>query len=332
MSDNTIIYESFQCHNKYIDEIQHLLSGDEFKILIFAVRHIIGWVDRIDSRRARISISMFENGFESRNGRMFHGCGLSKGAIIKNIKPLVKYGLLKKIGKPTHEGQLYELTSKYDLEGLQARQQSVFEANKKRTEKATKRAIAKRNNTGGMSDVPVTSDVPEGVTSEVTQTNTSLNPKKQKLQSEDCDTIPFDDKPSQKQMFGQLLILFDYDPKKLTKTLKGVIGRVAKELREAGYLLEDVTGIYNHVDSKDFSGGFTPSALLKYASEWHSQQPKQTKKPTQSPVNVEPPPAEMIHKWIANGKSIRDILNIMGAAKIPEHKAIKYLNELGVTA
>jgi len=337
MSDNKYIPRTFQTPNAHVDELMHLLSGNEFKLLIFATRHILGWQDKISSRKANISLSMFEKGFTTKDGTHYNGCGLAKGTIISNLAPLAKFNILIPVGKATNAGQKYELTTNPDINGLTERHNESKTSKQKQTAKARK---INKNNTGGQLNSTSTVEQTTGSTVEQTgggqlnstESNPLSNTKKQKLQSEDCGTIPFDSKPSQKQMFGHILILFNYDVGKLTKTLKSTIGKVAKELREADYLLEDVTGIYNHVDSKDFSGGFTPSALLKYASEWHSQQPAQLEpKPAPRPP-LALPPRSIIEKWVGKGKTRRDMVNLMVVGGISETKSNEYLDECGVTA
>jgi len=51
------IPNSFQTPNVLVDEIMPLLTPQEWLVLSFATRHILGWHDRIHERRAPISLS-----------------------------------------------------------------------------------------------------------------------------------------------------------------------------------------------------------------------------------------------------------------------------------
>lgn len=118
---SNIIPNSFQTPNEYVDHALPLLSGDEIKVLLFAVRHILGWHDRIHARRAPISVSMFTNGFVTRDGKVYAGTGLSRPTVVRILNILSTYGLLLKVGAPTPEGQIYELYENIDWAGLEAR-------------------------------------------------------------------------------------------------------------------------------------------------------------------------------------------------------------------
>lgn len=76
-----------------------------------------------------------------------------------------------------------------------------------------------------------------------------------------------DSMPKQNEMFGLIVELFNYERIPMSK--KKTIGKVAKELREAGYTLDEVSQIYSYVKSKGFSS-MTPNVLTKYASEWNA--------------------------------------------------------------
>ena len=127
---------SFHRPNAYVDLFMPYLESDEWRVLSYAIRHIFGWDDRIEDRRRRMSISTFEHGVPS-----FPGCGLSRPAIVRVLGNLSKYGLMKKIGKPTSQGQLFELpvdSAEIDLEGLKQRLEEKKAKSTKRTQKARK--------------------------------------------------------------------------------------------------------------------------------------------------------------------------------------------------
>jgi hypothetical protein len=54
-----LIPNSFQTPNAFVDDIMHLLESDEYKILSFATRHILGWRGSVEDRQSRISLTMF---------------------------------------------------------------------------------------------------------------------------------------------------------------------------------------------------------------------------------------------------------------------------------
>ena len=45
---STFVPNSFQTPNDYVDEIMPYLTGEEFKVLIYAVRRILGFQKRQD--------------------------------------------------------------------------------------------------------------------------------------------------------------------------------------------------------------------------------------------------------------------------------------------
>ena len=101
------IPNSYQTPNALVDELMPLLKPEEWVVASYAIRHILGWQDRFITRRAKLSLSHFVDGV---SGNPFAGgCGLSRGAVSAALERLVEFGLLKRIGEPTPEGQEYEL-------------------------------------------------------------------------------------------------------------------------------------------------------------------------------------------------------------------------------
>jgi len=151
----TLMPNTFQHPNVYIDQLDHLLTPAESKVLTKATREILGFWDNISSRSARISLSVFVDGKFKRGkprtveNRLCWGCGLSKPAVITALNELDKYKILVKVGDATNDGQMYTLEidqDKIDWDGLRNRQAGKYDNNLKRTEKA--------RNTGGQSDLP----------------------------------------------------------------------------------------------------------------------------------------------------------------------------------
>lgn len=148
-----IIPNSFQSPNAYVDTAMELLTGEEYKCLSFAARHILGWQDKINSREGVISLSMFEHGYEDASGTHYGGTGITRAAIQTALEQLVTFKLLLKLGDPTPDGQRWQLGDAPDFDGLKQRRDQQVEAARLRTAKATAARLAKR--AAGTSDVPV---------------------------------------------------------------------------------------------------------------------------------------------------------------------------------
>lgn len=134
VNENGFLPNSFQTPNAIVDKYGPYLTSDEIRVWLYACRHILGWGDKISSRRRRISLSMFINGYG-----LFPGCGLNRGAIIQALNGLFKYGLLLKIGAATQDGQMWEIPSKetkIDFQGLLERRNLEIEKHVRKTIKA----------------------------------------------------------------------------------------------------------------------------------------------------------------------------------------------------
>src|SRR3972149_7367017 len=80
----------------------HELSGSEFKVLWYILRHTFGWQKSTD----KLSISQICNGIKKRNGEYLDkGTGLSNRHVIKALKSLEKNGfiLIKRTSGKTNE-------------------------------------------------------------------------------------------------------------------------------------------------------------------------------------------------------------------------------------
>lgn len=141
---STLLPNTFQTPNDYIDQALELLTSEEFKCLMFAVRHIYGWQDKIGSRRSCISFTMFEHGIPTNSDKHYGGTGLARVAIQKALDALDHYKLLIKVGEPTTKGQEYEIGIEPDWEGLRQREADRLEMNRKRTEVARKKRASKK--------------------------------------------------------------------------------------------------------------------------------------------------------------------------------------------
>ena len=161
---NGMIPNSFQTPNLLVDRLMPLLDGKELRIVIWAYRHILGWVNTIVEREATLSLSAFEKGHRGQPG-----CGLGRPAIVAALKSVAQYGVLRKVGEPDPDGQRWgvpESEDEIDWDGLERRRDEKARKNRKRTRKAT--AVRQTNSDSGSSDEPAasTSDEPAGSTSD----------------------------------------------------------------------------------------------------------------------------------------------------------------------
>lgn len=115
---SSFIPNSFQTPNDYVDLYMHLLTPEEYKVLIYAVRRIFGFNKRKDA----IALSQFTDGIQSRlTGEMLdHGTGLNRATIVRALAELQKYGLIIKAetGSTNHASNVYELQLDADLVNL----------------------------------------------------------------------------------------------------------------------------------------------------------------------------------------------------------------------
>lgn len=141
-----LLPNTFQTFNSYVDDAMEMLTGEEYKCLSFATRHILGWQDKIDDRCGVISLTMFVKGFKSRDGKVFGGTGLTRPTVQKALDELSRLGFLMKVGKPTPKGQQWQLGDEPDFEVLAARHDALRakrkDTRKKRTGLAGKPAAA----------------------------------------------------------------------------------------------------------------------------------------------------------------------------------------------
>lgn len=147
----SLIPNSWQTPNDFMDKYNPFLTSEEWRVLSYACRHILGWQDKIDSRMRRMSLSMFENGF-----LQYPGCGLSRPAIIKALNGLAQFHLLIKVGEATQSGQMWKIPlieEEIDLDGLKSRQQE----NRKKAVSRTNQA--RQASGGGKSDLPLVSPI-----------------------------------------------------------------------------------------------------------------------------------------------------------------------------
>jgi len=131
-----ILPNTFMSFNLYVDVAMELLTPEEYTVLSYATRHILGWQDKVNKRRGFISLTMFEGGFSTGEGTHFGGTGLGRATLLKALDGLTQANLLVKIGEPTADGQEWELGEEIRWDYLLARQAAKDEQNRLKTEKA----------------------------------------------------------------------------------------------------------------------------------------------------------------------------------------------------
>lgn len=186
---STLLPNTFQCFNLYIDRALEHLTDSEVRILWYATRHILGWQDKIKKRHGHISLTMFEHGYTAESGKHYGGCGLGRGAIITACNSLVEFKFLARIGEPTEDGQEWELiTDDIQWAALEARTIDKTDRLKAMTKKATQARKDKRASTSNVPAIGGTFNVTTPSTSNVTMQGTSNVPNQR--QNSKPDTKP----------------------------------------------------------------------------------------------------------------------------------------------
>lgn len=151
----TLLPNTFQTPNEYVDALMVYLTPQEYVCLSFATRHILGWQEKLNSRHGKISLTMFEHGYTTPSGTQFGGTGLSRPAILKATTALDEFGILVKLGEPTQDGQEWELGTVIQWDALTQRKDAERAANVQRTTAArAKKVVSPTNHSGGQSDLP----------------------------------------------------------------------------------------------------------------------------------------------------------------------------------
>jgi hypothetical protein len=173
IANGEIVPNSFQHPNIYEDWLAYYLTPQEHVVLGKAIREILGWEDKIAERKARIALSIFVDGKTNAAGdQLCLGCGLSLQAVRKALEALDCYGILRKEGTATQDGQMFYLqddTGLIDWDGLARRRERWDRKNTQRTRKATEASLEARGITSDVTPNVTRYPKPSGVTSDVTQ-------------------------------------------------------------------------------------------------------------------------------------------------------------------
>lgn len=134
MSKKAYIPNSHQMPNFIADRLMQYLTPEEVAVLLFIIRHTLGWQDKAETRSNHISLSAFENGFTTRDGKRFGGCGMSKKKVIAALRELERFGIIQRPGY-TQDGTQITLVlneDEIDWSALQARAETRAASNRKR--------------------------------------------------------------------------------------------------------------------------------------------------------------------------------------------------------
>lgn len=134
-AQNPFISNYYGTPNILVDRLMPLLTPEEWMVLSFTCRQVLGWEDTIQIKRKRISLTIFAQ------------CGLSIGAIRKALGGLERYRIMRRLGRATVEGQLWELAfnkPNIDWAGLEARRDTKEKAKERRTRKARQTVLQRQ--------------------------------------------------------------------------------------------------------------------------------------------------------------------------------------------
>lgn len=292
-----IVPNTFQTFNIYVDRAMELLTDSEFRVLIFATRHILGWQSNINSRTAEISISMFVDGYTDKNDHHYGGCGLSRGTVIQTTEALVQFGFLDRVGKPTPKGQRWQLSDRdIDWKALEARRDEQQANNKKRLKK-TRAGLQKSE--GGLSNS--TSAVAQTGSGLMDSTVTGLTNRHNQSQSH----VQNHNKPQRtasrpalelNPIKDAIVNAFGWSWEKMSKTEKGRVQKAAAELFDANQRAGNIPALYACCKGKYEQ--FGPNALCGVVSEVaaktkpngakpHTMSPKPKNEPEKKPLTPE---------------------------------------------
>jgi len=282
MAEQKLYPNTFQVHNFYVDECLHLLDGNELKVLLYAIRKIVGW----NKQQDYISLSQFQDGAKnSQDGTPInYGTGLGRKTIIDAIGELTKYGLLVKLPPDRNTrklGDSYALQfniALVDLKGLQERRQAAEQKNKLKTVKASsQKAVVRATNYGSTNEPRFDQRTTDGSTNEpqvVRATNTQ-------------NSIETQFKPKEEKEFHVSHVVTDEASKANTQTLAVISSseesQPVKQLTPQQELLKAFAELrrvnikhYSWArvakDSESYSkDGVTADQVRKFSRYWYTQ-------------------------------------------------------------
>src|SRR5690606_19037402 len=86
--------------DQVFDELLHLLSGNELKVLLYICRRTFGFKKESDT----IALSQMVNGITTRDGRILdRGTGLSKATVARCLNTLEEKNIIRRIRQFSEE-------------------------------------------------------------------------------------------------------------------------------------------------------------------------------------------------------------------------------------
>lgn len=325
-----IVPNSTPTPNFYYDELEWLLTSDEWKVLSYAVRRILGFEKGRDSTSATISLSTFEAGVsiaDQETGELIllaHGCGLSRPKISAALGVLVKFRIMRR-GRSTKNGRVWKLETddtKIDFDGLATRQAAAAEKGAERIAKAAKASADKRRKPDDSTVVVPPEEVRLSYQEEYdspTSSGSAVVPIESNGKATGKQVLPNSPEKTPTPTYLMAKAIMDahgYDEKHLTKKARDVCFGAAKELVEAAFFPDDIPAIYAYVKKRSKAqgwNGFTPMALAKYAPEWLAANPRPSNDPPAPLTTHQKLLAEIsAHEREVYAQRERDSLAILG--------------------
>ena len=274
MTHNVLIPNSSQLPNFYVDQLLHLLTCEETKVLLYMVRHIFGWNENRVTHKDHISLSQFVHGYTRVDGTQGdYGTNLHRTTVIKCLQSLAKYGIAIAVGEVNQKGQQWQLqidASKVDMAGLQRR---LEESKPKRKRTPPKQVVHAVDQSGGTPDVPDNQYTPctsgtrgrpdpvhavdQQVVHAVDTQNPCINLYKHDSVTPSADTPPDTTSKTKKSETKQPtphqeLMTAYQDLLGYQIPNGGKEGAAAKKLLAAGYTITDIQRCYEHLKRQPF--------------------------------------------------------------------------------
>lgn len=169
---SSFVPSSFQTPNAYVDYVMPYLTGEEYKVLLYATRRILGFQKRQD----RISLSQFTDGTINKKGKVLdRGTGLSVETVKKSLASLVAFGLMVRVegnDPRTNEGTLWSLQwngRKVAWKALEEREEKRSEAARAKMTKARSMRQTPPNGIEGAPPNGIEGTPPNGIETQYTE-------------------------------------------------------------------------------------------------------------------------------------------------------------------
>jgi hypothetical protein len=133
---SSLIPNTLQYPNFYVDQLMWLLTPEENTVLMFAARQILGWDDTRESRLASIAVSVFCDGYKVHGQQVTYGTGLSRQTVVDALESLCHYGILERFSMGGSRGAEYKINidaTWIKMAELRERRVEKDKANKERT-------------------------------------------------------------------------------------------------------------------------------------------------------------------------------------------------------